>query len=150
VTPASSPPRFTRARAIVHRSFTMIGDASLAENTKRDHESAAGDSRRNPVLASDDETQSRWARKFFYCQKLRLRVHASRFSRLSINRCRVDRTSIDKCVNDKSDCGTVASCTTNDHAYVVFACHWRRCINALMHCRSTRFTRSRAGASTLP
>jgi hypothetical protein len=40
---------------------------------------SGGDSREKLVLASGDETRSLSARKFFYCQKPRLRVRATRF-----------------------------------------------------------------------
>ena len=69
-----------RARApIVHHN----GEVSRARSPLRGCESAAGDSRKKPVLASADETRSRSARKFFYCQKSRLRVRAGRFSATS-------------------------------------------------------------------
>jgi len=59
VTPAASPPsRFAHPR--VHRLFTMSVDASRAA-TKIALRISAGDSSKNPVLASADETRSRRA-----------------------------------------------------------------------------------------
>jgi hypothetical protein len=44
----------------MHRSFTMSGEARR-ENEIAIPESAARDSLKKPVLASGDETRSRWA-----------------------------------------------------------------------------------------
>jgi hypothetical protein len=69
-----------RAREpIVHHNR----EVSRARSVPRRCESAARDSIKKPVLASADETRSRSARKFFYCQKSRLRVRAGRFSATS-------------------------------------------------------------------
>src|SRR5256885_10916491 len=66
----------THAR--VRLSFTITDEGSKAPN-QCDPESAARDSRENPVLASEDEAGRRRTRKFFYCQTSRLRVRAKRF-----------------------------------------------------------------------
>jgi hypothetical protein len=58
----------------------------LATKPKTTRESAFRDSRKNPVLASGDETRSLAARKFFHCQKLRLRVRAKRCARRRMSR----------------------------------------------------------------
>src|SRR6187549_1557930 len=47
---------------------------------------SAGDSFKKPVLASADETPSRWGRKFFYCQNPRLRVRAMRLQPAKVSR----------------------------------------------------------------
>jgi hypothetical protein len=57
----------------------LITTIHAALAPKRSCESVGGDSHQKPVLASGDETQSRSAQKFFYCQKPRLRVRAAAF-----------------------------------------------------------------------
>src|SRR5437868_4569708 len=66
----------THAR--VHLSFTITDEGSKPPN-QCDPESAARNSRENPVVASEDEAGRRRTRKFFYCQTSRLRVRAKPF-----------------------------------------------------------------------
>jgi hypothetical protein len=97
VTLAASPPsRFPHRR--VHRSFTMSVDAS--SSTKIAPRISAGDSPKNPVLASTDETPSRGPRKFIYCQKPRLRVRATRHRPAKVSRGDLHRASSPPSVND--------------------------------------------------
>jgi hypothetical protein len=83
VLPASSPAtRIKRAQTpIVHHRTTPRANGQIASC-----ESVERDSRKKPVLASADETRSRSAQKFFYCQKSRLRVRDTRFQAASIHR----------------------------------------------------------------
>ena len=61
---------------------------------------SAGDSPKNPVLASTDETPSRCPRKFIYCQKPRLRVRATRHRPAKVSRGDLHRASSTPSVND--------------------------------------------------
>jgi hypothetical protein len=94
------------ARAqIVHHKRRRI-----ARDTNFGCESAARDSRKKPVLASADEARRRWARKFFYCQNSRLRVHAIGSLAVSAMRDDVRGKSIVECVVCGNTCGTSISC----------------------------------------
>jgi hypothetical protein len=97
--------------------FTISGDASPATPTFGS-ESAPRDSRKKPVLASADETRSRWARKFFYCQNSRLRVHVAGFPAVSELRDDVRSKSIIECVVCENTCGTGASCDIDSRRYL--------------------------------
>jgi hypothetical protein len=65
----------------------------MSRDALRGRESArisGGDSGKKPCLASGDEARSRCARKFFYCQKPRLRVRANCFLPASMSRGDID------------------------------------------------------------
>src|SRR5258708_40105356 len=109
-----------------------------------------GDSLKKPVLASADETSGAWARKFFYCQKSRLRVRATHFWPQSASRDDMDCALIVECARCENTCGTGASWNIDNRRLRFFAHSSHRGANGLPHCRLTRATRSHFGASTLP
>jgi hypothetical protein len=100
----------------MHRLFTISGDASRATPIPVPNQQAS-DSRKKPLLASADETRSRWALKFFYCQNSRLRVHAAGFPAVSEIRDDVRSKSIVECVVCENTCGTGASCDIDSRRY---------------------------------
>jgi len=97
--------RDVRAYQIIHHNRRCI-----ARTEKCSHESAPIDSRGKPVLASCDETRSWCARKFFCCQKSRLRVRARCFRATPMGRNNGDEMPIVDSVNHRNHCGTVTSC----------------------------------------
>jgi len=113
-------------------------------------ESAVGDSRKNPVLARDDETQSRRARKFFHCQKHRLRVRATRFRAAPASRNGLHCVVRIECAVNENACGASASCDIDNRNPRVSAHCPHRDALASSCCRSARIARARFIASTLP
>jgi hypothetical protein len=97
-------------------------------------ESAARDSREKPVLASADETRRQLARKFFYCQKSRLRVRDAPFQAALIRRDDIIRLVISECVSYENACGTVVSCNTNDRRLQSAEREMLRYTNGLSRC----------------
>jgi hypothetical protein len=61
-----------------------------------------GDFGKKPGLASVDETPSRYARKFFYCQKPRLRVRGDGFLPAPISCSDIDHRVRARCANQKT------------------------------------------------
>jgi hypothetical protein len=108
------------------------------------------DSRKKPDLASADETRSRRARKFFYCQKSRLRVRAALFRPTSIGVLAVGRIAIIECAHIENTCGTSVSCNTDDCPRRVFARISHRRARTLRCRRRAHVARLCVGASTLP
>ena len=72
---------------------------------------SGGDSGKKPGLASGDEPPGGCARKFFYCQKSRLRVRGDGFLPTPISRNDGDRATSERCMNHGNDCGTGVSCS---------------------------------------
>jgi hypothetical protein len=60
---------------------------------------SGGDSGKKPSLASDYETPSSCARKFFYCQKPRLRVRGGSFLPAPVSRSDIDCGAGMRCEN---------------------------------------------------
>jgi len=60
---------------------------------------SGGDFGKKPGLASDYETPSSCARKFFYCQKPRLRVRDDRFLPAPMSRNDIDCGAAMRCEN---------------------------------------------------
>jgi hypothetical protein len=92
----------------VHRSFTISVAAS--RDAKTHLRISRDDSLKKLVLASGDEAQSRCGRKFFYCQKTRLRVVATCFRPASVSHDNICGASIAQYESYENTCGTVVSC----------------------------------------
>ena len=111
---------------------------------------SAGDSGKKPGLASGDEPSGGCARKFFYCQKSRLRVRGDGFLPTPISRNGSDRATSERCMNHGNDCGTGVSCEIDNRRHRIIAHYSHHCGDALSCCRASRVARWRIGASTLP
>jgi hypothetical protein len=108
------------------------------------------DSLKKPVLASADETPSRQARKFIYCQKPRLRVRATAFQPAPVSRDDVDCASLVQGVNCENACGAMVSFDIDNRRHRNFRHYSHRRDNASLCCRSMRAACSHITASTLP
>jgi hypothetical protein len=111
---------------------------------------ACDDSRKKPPLASAEATRSGYARKFFHCQKWRLRVRATHFRPASATRNGVDNAQLARCVNRKNPCSAGVFINIDKRRRRVFRHYLHRCADALRCCRSARVARDDAAASTLP
>jgi len=89
-----------------------------------------GDSLKKLVLARGDETPTREARKFFHCQKLRLRVRATPFQGVAMSRNDAARLQFVVDANDENTCGTGTSCNLDNRRRSVFAHYSHRLADA--------------------
>ena len=113
-------------------------------------ESAAIDSSENPRLASVDETPAPFHRKFFYCQKSRLRVRKASLRAHSSMSCNVVRITITGIANNENHYGNSVCCDSDNPIHASRADFLRRCANVFRELRSSRVARSRLRASILP
>jgi hypothetical protein len=111
---------------------------------------SGGDSGKKPGLASGDEPSGGCARKFFYCQKSRLRVRDDGLLPALISRNDIDRGSDAGCVNKGNACGTGVSCNIDNRRHRIFAHYSHRRGEVSWCCRGSRGARWRFRASTLP
>ena len=113
-------------------------------NKESHRESVARDSRKKPVLASGDETRSSRARKFFCCQKSRLRVRAAWLEWALLSRGHADRTrSFNARITKTTAAQAFPLMLTNGG----FAFLRTTCIAAWMACYICSSARRRASAS---
>jgi hypothetical protein len=124
-------------------------DDDAGRETKNAARIRARDSLKNPPLASGDETRSRWARKFFYCQNPRLRVRATGILPASAGRNDIARASIGECVNKKRPVAQAFSAIKHSpqqpfHSHFALSAHTSSC------CWCMRIARARLDTSTLP
>jgi len=143
VTPASSAARASRAgerTSIVHHDW-RCGRGEEAKNAvanqKRRFE-------RKPVLASDDETRSRWAQKFFYAKNRDSESAQHAFSPPSVSRRSVERVPVNRCSNEKMPAAQSLSailtiaCVRFSYAIGIAAPMYRGVIDQRAHALSHR------------
>jgi hypothetical protein len=108
------------------------------------------DSGKNPRLASGDETPRRCLRKFFYCQKSRLRVRASAIRTDFWMPREIDRATIVDIANTKTTTVQGDSCNLAKMTSISPADFSHRGANAFALLRLPCVARARLEASILP